>query len=185
MTLLPSRKLSAAFVGVFLIGGLVGGLLVMAFTDMKLSHFMTVTSDPQSMATRVNQKYVQAFNLNADEQARIAPLIREMTQHLYLVRRQFGVDIIATLDDYHQKIGAQIHYMFLPVLCYMIESFATLTILMKNSLMENLGQDYVRTAYAKGLSERRVIFVHALRNSLISGFTCRSCGRHSRSTASA
>jgi microcin C transport system permease protein len=38
---------------------------------------------------------------------------------------------------------------------------------MKNSLMENLGQDYVRTAYAKGLSERRVIFVHALRNSLI------------------
>ena len=33
--------------------------------------------------------------------------------------------------------------------------------------MENLGQDYVRTAFAKGLSERRVIFVHALRNSLI------------------
>jgi microcin C transport system permease protein len=33
--------------------------------------------------------------------------------------------------------------------------------------MENLGQDYIRTAYAKGLSERRVIFVHALRNSLI------------------
>ena len=65
------------------------------------------------------------------------------------------------------KVTGQIHYMFLPVLCYMIESFATLTILMKNSLMENLGQDYVRTAYAKGLSERRVIFVHALRNSLI------------------
>ncbi len=33
--------------------------------------------------------------------------------------------------------------------------------------MENLGQDYVRTAFAKGLHERRVIFVHALRNSLI------------------
>ncbi len=33
--------------------------------------------------------------------------------------------------------------------------------------MENLSQDYVRTAFAKGLSERRVIFVHALRNSLI------------------
>ena len=72
-----------------------------------------------------------------------------------------------SISDFFQKITAQIHYMFLPVLCYMIESFATLTILMKNSLMENLGQDYVRTAYAKGLSERRVIFVHALRNSLI------------------
>ena len=68
---------------------------------------------------------------------------------------------------FFQKITAQLHYMFLPVFCYMIESFATLTILTKNSLMENLGQDYVRTAFAKGLSERRVIFVHALRNSLI------------------
>jgi len=68
---------------------------------------------------------------------------------------------------FFEKIGAQLHYMFLPVLCYMMGSFATLTILMKNSLMENLGQDYVRTAFAKGLSERRVIFVHALRNSLI------------------
>ena len=65
------------------------------------------------------------------------------------------------------KITGQIHYMFLPVICYMVGSFATLTILSKNSLMENLGQDYVRTAFAKGLDERRVIFKHALRNSLI------------------
>ncbi len=69
--------------------------------------------------------------------------------------------------NFFEKVAAQIHYMFLPVLCYTIESFATLTILMKNSLMENLGQDYVRTAFAKGLTEHRVIFVHALRNSLI------------------
>lgn len=66
-----------------------------------------------------------------------------------------------------EKIVTQIHYMFLPVLCYMIAEFATLTILTKNSLMENLGQDYVRTAFAKGLDENRVIFVHAFRNSLI------------------
>ena len=65
------------------------------------------------------------------------------------------------------KITGQLHHMFLPVVCYMIGSFATLTILSKNSLMENLGQDYVRTAFAKGLNERRVIFKHALRNSLI------------------
>lgn len=66
-----------------------------------------------------------------------------------------------------QKITAQLHYMALPVFCYMIGSFATLTILTKNSLMENLGQDYVRTAFAKGLDERRVVFVHTLRNSMI------------------
>src|SRR4029079_11177618 len=66
-----------------------------------------------------------------------------------------------------QKIWDQASHMFLPVLCYMVAEFATLTILTKNSLMENLSQDYVRTAFAKGLHERRVIFVHALRNSLI------------------
>lgn len=66
-----------------------------------------------------------------------------------------------------EKIWDQIHHTILPVIAYMVGGFATLTILMKNSLLENLGQDYVRTAFAKGLSERRVIFVHALRNSLI------------------
>ncbi|HUR32150.1 MAG TPA: ABC transporter permease subunit [Vicinamibacterales bacterium] len=65
------------------------------------------------------------------------------------------------------RITGQLHHMALPVFCYMVGAFATETILTKNSLMENLGQDYVRTAFAKGLSERRVIFVHALRNSLI------------------
>ncbi len=65
------------------------------------------------------------------------------------------------------KIKDQIHHAFLPIICYMVGSFATMTVLMKNSLMENLSQDYVRTAFAKGLSEKRVIFFHAVRNSLI------------------
>ncbi len=65
------------------------------------------------------------------------------------------------------KIANQAHHTILPVIAYMIGGFATLTIVMKNSLLENLGQDYVRTAFAKGLPEKRVIFVHALRNSLI------------------
>jgi microcin C transport system permease protein len=77
--------------------------------------------------------------------------------------RPFGWDSLSFID----KVITQAHHMFLPVLCYMVGSFATLTILTKNSLLENLGQDYVRTAFAKGLHERRVIFVHALRNSLI------------------
>ena len=69
--------------------------------------------------------------------------------------------------SFGQKVVDQTRHMFLPVLCYMIGEFATLTILTKNSLMENMAQDYIRTAFAKGLHERRVIFVHALRNSLI------------------
>ena len=65
------------------------------------------------------------------------------------------------------KVQDQLHHTILPVMAYMVTAFATLTVLMKNSLMENLSQDYVRTAFAKGLSERRVIFFHAVRNSLI------------------
>ena len=65
------------------------------------------------------------------------------------------------------KWVGQIKHAFLPIIAYMVSSFATLTILMKNSLMENLSQDYVRTAFAKGLTEKKVIFFHAVRNSLI------------------
>jgi len=65
------------------------------------------------------------------------------------------------------KILDQLHHTVLPVLSYMIGSFATLTILTKNSVIENLSQDYIRTAFAKGISEKKVIFKHALRNSLI------------------
>ncbi|HAY35285.1 MAG TPA: ABC transporter permease subunit [Ignavibacteria bacterium] len=65
------------------------------------------------------------------------------------------------------KIWDQIHHTILPVASYMIGSFATLTILTKNSVIENLSQDYIRTAFSKGLTEKRVIFGHALRNSLI------------------
>jgi microcin C transport system permease protein len=65
------------------------------------------------------------------------------------------------------KVADQLRHMALPVLCYMVGEFATLTILTKNALMENMSQDYIRTAFAKGLHKRRVIFVHALRNSMI------------------
>jgi len=66
-----------------------------------------------------------------------------------------------------QKVVNQIHHMILPIIAWSIGSFATLTVLMKNSLLENLSQDYVRTAFAKGIKETRVIWYHAMRNSLI------------------
>ena len=69
--------------------------------------------------------------------------------------------------SFFEKIIDQIHHMVLPVIAWTITSFATLTVLMKNSLLDNLSQDYIRTAFAKGLSEKRVIWVHAIRNSII------------------
>ena len=59
------------------------------------------------------------------------------------------------------------YHMFLPVICYTIGGFATLTLLMKNSLMEQLNQDYIRTALAKGLTYKQAVFQHGLRNALI------------------
>jgi microcin C transport system permease protein len=61
----------------------------------------------------------------------------------------------------------QLRHTAIPIVGYVMGGFATMTLLMKNSLLENLGADYVRTSFAKGLTERRVVFVHALRNSLI------------------
>lgn len=65
------------------------------------------------------------------------------------------------------KVGDRVHHFILPLLCYMIGSFTTLTILMKNSLIEEIKKDYVRTARAKGLGDRMVYLKHALRNAMI------------------
>ncbi|MBM4148878.1 MAG: ABC transporter permease subunit [Lentisphaerae bacterium] len=58
-------------------------------------------------------------------------------------------------------------HMLLPVLCYVAGNFAVLTLLMKNSLIEQIGRDYVRTVLAKGGSPARAVWLHAFRNSLI------------------
>ena len=55
----------------------------------------------------------------------------------------------------------------LPLTAYVAGSFTVMTFLMKNSLMDNLAADYVRTAIAKGLPFNKAIFNHAFRNSLI------------------
>ncbi len=58
-------------------------------------------------------------------------------------------------------------HLFLPLVCYVSGNFAVLTMLMKNSLLEQINSDYVRTVYAKGGSSSRALWGHALRNALI------------------
>ncbi|PAW73235.1 MAG: hypothetical protein B9S38_04430 [Verrucomicrobiia bacterium Tous-C4TDCM] len=65
------------------------------------------------------------------------------------------------------KIKDVIHHTAMPLVCYLIASFAFMTMLMKNNLMDNLAADYVRTAAAKGVSFPRAVFKHAFRNSII------------------
>jgi microcin C transport system permease protein len=60
-----------------------------------------------------------------------------------------------------------LHHICLPMICYMIGEFAFLTQLMKNTLLDELNKEYVRTALVKGVSFRRAVWKHAFRNALI------------------
>lgn len=75
-------------------------------------------------------------------------------------------------DNYYDltlwgKIVDRVHHFILPLICYMIGSFTVLTMLMKNSLLDEIKRDYIRTARAKGVPEKMIYLKHALRNALI------------------
>lgn len=57
--------------------------------------------------------------------------------------------------------------MILPVFALALPMVANLSRLVRSSMLDTLGQDYIRTARAKGASRRRTLYVHALRNALI------------------
>lgn len=78
----------------------------------------------------------------------------------------FESDNAATLSGF-ALVKDRIFHMLLPVLCYVIGSFAVLTILMKNSLLDQLSSDYMRTVLSKGATRRYAVWRHALRNALI------------------
>ncbi len=65
------------------------------------------------------------------------------------------------------KIWDVFYHAVLPLISYMAGSFAVMTFMMKNTLMDHMASDFVRTAIAKGIPFKRAIFKHATRNSLI------------------
>ena len=69
--------------------------------------------------------------------------------------------------SFWERIKDQAWHLFLPVVLLSYSGFAGLSRYMRTGMREVLGQDYVRTARAKGLSEKKVIYKHVLRNSLI------------------
>jgi len=66
-----------------------------------------------------------------------------------------------------QRIFDYAHHMILPTIALTISSFATLTLLTKNSFLDELRKHYVMTARAKGLVERRVLYGHVFRNAML------------------
>jgi len=77
-----------------------------------------------------------------------------------------------TSDDFEQLslIGKVLDYFWhlaLPLTCLVIGSFAVITMLTKNTMLEEIRRQYVLTARAKGLDEQVVLWRHVLRNALI------------------
>ncbi|NRA63856.1 MAG: ABC transporter permease subunit [Pseudobacteriovorax sp.] len=66
-----------------------------------------------------------------------------------------------------EQVKDLLAHAVLPLTAYVSGSFAVMTFMMKNALMDNLAADYVRTAMAKGLSFRQAVLNHAFKNSLI------------------
>jgi len=70
------------------------------------------------------------------------------------------------LDDFGEKMNIKWKNLILPAVVLGIRPLAVVIQLMRNSLLEVLNQDYIRTARAKGLSEMKIIKNHALKNAL-------------------
>ena len=72
-----------------------------------------------------------------------------------------------------EKVLDYLWHMCLPVVSMLIGGFASLTMLTKNSFLDEINRQYVTTARAKGLTEKRILYGHVFRNSMlivISGF---------------
>ena len=75
----------------------------------------------------------------------------------------------SNFDDlsFFGKIGDYFWHITLPVVASTVASFATLTLLTKNSFLDEIKKQYVMTARAKGLSERSVLYGHVFRNAML------------------
>jgi peptide/nickel transport system permease protein len=80
----------------------------------------------------------------------------------------YGVSSVGSESwPFHARLLDRLWHLVLPVFCLTYGSLAYLSRLTRASLLEVIREDYVRTARAKGLSERIVIFKHAFRNALL------------------
>ena len=69
--------------------------------------------------------------------------------------------------SWFDKIFDYLWHMTLPIICTVIGSFAVMTMLTKNSFIEEINKQYVLTAKSKGLSENQILYKHIFKNALI------------------
>lgn len=86
----------------------------------------------------------------------------------YLLHQYTGLNMTGSLWEYDAFAGRHLvlKNLILPAIALGIRPLAIITQLTRSAMLDVLSQDYIRTAYAKGLSVRKVIFKHALPNAL-------------------
>jgi len=79
----------------------------------------------------------------------------------------FGVPKATETMTFFQRFTSYIYHLTLPIICYTYGGLAFISRQMRGAMVNSLSQDYVRTARAKGLDEEKVLWKHAIKNSLL------------------
>lgn len=79
----------------------------------------------------------------------------------------FGLGSLSETEPFFARFTDTAYHLILPLFCLTYASFAYLSRQMRGGMLNVIGQDFIRTARAKGLSEEKVVWKHAFRNSLL------------------
>jgi peptide/nickel transport system permease protein len=145
LILATASILIAMLIGVFL--GVVAALFKDSLLDRALLVFSSLGMSVPSFFAAIIMAWLFAFVL-AD----------------YTGLEMFGS--LYSVDDYTGEVYLNLKNLILPALTLGIRPLAIVVSLTRSSLLDVLSQDYIRTAYAKGLSKRKVLMKHALKNAL-------------------
>ena len=85
----------------------------------------------------------------------------------YLFGRVFRLFTPGGFVSYSKNFGKFIHYLIFPAIAIALPKAAMAVKLLRSSLIEEIGQDYVRTAYSRGNRTKQVLYRHVLQNALI------------------
>lgn len=140
-----SAIIIAMFIGVLL--GIISVIFRDGFIDRSIQLVSTLGMSVPSFFSAIIFAWIFGFMLHKYTNL-------NMTGSLYEV------------DDFGDGKYIQLKNIILPAIVLGIRPLAVVSQLMRNSLLEVLGQDYIRTAKAKGLSPYKIIISHALKNSM-------------------
>lgn len=87
--------------------------------------------------------------------------------YLNLFPSAYSLMTVSEDAPFYVRWGEMAHYLVLPLICWTYPSLAYLSRQMRGGMLDVLKHDYIQTARAKGLSERKVVWKHAFKNALI------------------